>query len=94
MMDVYVQHLVWRPQIDVQVIVKAELYLAHVLTLLSLIQKQQGVVTRVGTTHSAMGGYTRGRRWRVEERHRFITAQLYPTSDDGGNYREQFQQVP
>ena len=57
------------------------------------MQKQQGVVTRVGSTHSAMGGYTRGRKWRVEERHRFITAQLYPTSDDGGNYREQFQQV-
>ena len=57
------------------------------------MQKQQGIVTRVGNTHSAMGGYTRGRKWRVEERHRFITAQLYPTSDDGGNYREQFQQV-
>lgn len=48
----------------------------------------------MGNTHSAMGGYTRGRRWRVEERHRFITAQLYPTSDEAGtSYREQFQQV-
>ena len=59
------------------------------------MQKTQGTVTRVGQKHTNLGGfYKKARRWRVEERHRFITNQLYPTSAESGTgYREQFQQV-
>ena len=55
----------------------------------------QGTVTSVGQKHANMGGYyKKARRWRVEEQHRFITAQLYPTSAQSGTgYKEQFQQV-
>ncbi len=58
-------------------------------------QKEQGTVTRVGAKHTNMGGlYNKARRWRVEERIRFFTNQLYPQSADSGTgYREQFQQV-
>ena len=59
------------------------------------VQRQQGTVTRVGRKHTNIGSlYKKSRRWRVEERHRFISAQLYPTSADSGTgYKEQFQQV-
>ena len=59
------------------------------------MQKTQGTVTRVGQKHTNLGGfYKKARRWRIEERHRFITNQLYPTSAESGTgYREQFQQV-
>ena len=59
------------------------------------VQKTQGTITRVGQKHTNMGGlYKKGRRWRVEERNRFISNQLYPNDPDSGiSYREQFQQV-
>lgn len=43
-----------------------------------------------------MGGhYAKGRRWRIEERHRFYTNQLYPNDvDSATGYKEQFRQVP
>ena len=42
-----------------------------------------------------MGGhYGKGRRWRVEERYRFFTNQLYPHDvDSATGYKEQFKQV-
>ncbi|KAL0035214.1 hypothetical protein WJX79_006392 [Trebouxia sp. C0005] len=59
------------------------------------MQKSQGIITKVGRKHINMGGlYKKARRWRVEERHRFISNQLYPNDSDSGlGYREQFQQV-
>ena len=59
------------------------------------LQKKQGAVTKVGQEHTTMGGhYTKGRRWRVEEGHRFFTNQLYPNDiDDAPGYKEQFRQV-
>ena len=52
------------------------------------VQRQQGTVTRVGRKHTNIGSlYKKSRRWRVEERHRFIS------SDAGTGYKEQFQQV-
>lgn len=59
------------------------------------LQKQQGTLTRVGNKHLTMGGhYAKGRRWRVEERHRFYTNQLYPNDvDSATGYKEQFRQV-
>jgi len=49
----------------------------------------------VGRAHTNMGGlYKKARRWRVEERHRFYSNQLYPNDSDSGlGYKEQFQQV-
>ncbi len=59
------------------------------------VQKSQGIITKVGRTHTNMGGlYKKARRWRVEEGHRFYSNQLYPNDSDSGlGYREQFQQV-
>lgn len=65
------------------------------LTVACKLQRQLGTLSRVGNRHATMGGhYGKGRRWRVEDRHRFYTNQLYPHDvDSATGYKDQFKQV-